>query len=402
MLTVRGLSPLTTLRLAAPQQRSLPRPLHVLICVADHFEPQRGPVVPAVARERVHRWLREYPQLALPLADSRGRPPQHTFFFPAEEYDPEHVEPLAVLCRQGLGDVEVHLHHDRDTSDGLREQLCRFTTALHDAHGLLQKDATGRLTYGFIHGNWALDNSRPDGRWCGVNDELSILMETGCYADFTMPSAPAGCQTSTINSIYYAQDDPRRPKSHDRGIRAQVGKPPPDDSLLMIQGPLALDWQRRKYGLLPSIENGDLTGLRPPTLDRLWNWLAAGVHVAGQPNWRFVKPHTHGAWEANTGMLLGQPMRAFHAALRDYASRQDWFHYYYVTAREMAGLVGLLAAGPRRESPAAALDELASRARTPLVVPVAAQRVMASPGTSAIIGGSSPKPGEGAARRELV
>ena len=37
--------------------------------------------------------------------------------------------------------------------------------------------------FGFIHGNWCLDNSRADGRWCGLNNELILLRELGCYAD---------------------------------------------------------------------------------------------------------------------------------------------------------------------------------------------------------------------------
>jgi hypothetical protein len=301
-----------------------------------------------VAAERVARWVNEYPKLAEEFADCRSRPPQHTFFYPAEEYEPAYLESLAGLCRRGLGEVEVHLHHDNDTADSLREALNRFTHALFHDHGLLKKDAAGRLRYGFIHGNWALDNSRPDGRWCGVNNELSVLMETGCYADFTMPSAPAQCQTTTINSVYYATDDLERPKSHDRGTSAQVGMSPPADSLLMIQGPLALDWQSRKWGVLPRIENGDLTGKRPPTLARLAMWLSAGVKVAGRADWLFIKLHTHGAQERNADMLLGEPMRAFHRSLREFAGQNDWFQYYYVTAREMAALVHQAEAGAAR------------------------------------------------------
>jgi hypothetical protein len=105
----------------------------------------------------------------------------------------------------------VHLHHDNDTADGVQEKLARLTAQLHDQHGLWRKDAAGRRQYAFIHGNWALDNSRLDGRWCGVNNELSVLIETGCYADMAMPSAPSACQNSTINSIYYATDDLRGP-----------------------------------------------------------------------------------------------------------------------------------------------------------------------------------------------
>jgi hypothetical protein len=176
-----------------------------------------------------------------------------------------------------------------------------------------------------------------------------------------MPSAPALCQTQTINSIYYATDDPRRPMSHNRGVPARVGGVPPPESLLLIQGPLMLNWRRRKYGLLPSIVNGDLTPLRPPTLARLWQWLSAGVCVGGRPDWRFVKLHTHGAVDSNANMLLGEPMHQFHTALAAFAAEHDWFHYYYVTAREMAELVHAIERGEAGESPAAALAALPAR-----------------------------------------
>jgi hypothetical protein len=231
------------------------------------------------------------------------------------------------------------LHHRHDTSAALREKLEHYIGALHFRHGLLERDASGRIRYGFIHGNWALDNSRPDGDWCGVNDEITILRETGCYADFTMPSAPDPCQTTTVNSIYYAVDDEQRPKSHDLGTPARVGCKPPHNGLLMIQGPLAWSWRSRKWGLLPRLENGDLTGRRPATLERFHLWCSAGVHVSGRENWLFVKLHTHGAQEANAGMLLGEPMRRFHLDLHAFALENPQFRIYYVTAREMADLV---------------------------------------------------------------
>ncbi|MBK8740376.1 MAG: hypothetical protein IPM02_13005 [Betaproteobacteria bacterium] len=79
--------------------------------------------------------------------------------------------------------------------------------------------------FAFIHGNWCLDNSRRDGRWCGVNNELRVLGELGCYADFTLPSAPSDTQTRKINSIYYANDDSTHPKSHDDGVDLRSGEP---------------------------------------------------------------------------------------------------------------------------------------------------------------------------------
>jgi len=348
--TIRSLHAAAICELLAPRRSRPSPPLHLFICVADHFEPNRGNAPLAVQRDRVDRWIEDYPKSVAGIADSLGRSPQHTFFYPAEAYLPEHLDKLAGLCHRGFGEVEVHLHHDNDTSDNLRQTLEQFKEHLYFRHGLLHKDAAGCIRYGFIHGNWALDNCRPDGRWCGVNDELTVLRETGCYADFTLPCAPAPGQTRIINSIYYATDDPERPKSHDRGIVVERNRRPRSDSLLMIQGPLTLDWQRRKFGLLPRIENGNLDALRPPTLDRLKLWLKVSPEVKGNPHWRFVKLHTHGAHEANAAMLLGEPMRRFHEQLAAFAKRETDIRYYYVTAREMANLVHQAEAGATRPS----------------------------------------------------
>ncbi|MBI3860365.1 MAG: hypothetical protein HY290_00565 [Planctomycetia bacterium] len=338
-MRIRGI-PLTSLPgLLKPRTWHPDRETHLFLCVCDHYEPMWRRPARHVQDARVARWVDDFPRVTAGLHDSAGRPPQHTFFYPQDEYDAEHVEQIAGLCRLGYGDVDVHLHHRHDTSGGLRDKLETYVRTLHDRHGLLERGRPGQITYGFIHGNWALDNSHPCGDWCGVNDEITILRETGCYADFTMPAAPDPCQTKTINSIYYAVDDPRQPKSHDTGIAARVGRKAPDDSLLMIQGPLAFDWSSRKLGLFPRLENGDLTGRRPATLQRLNLWASAGVAVAGREDWRFIKLHTHGAQEANLEMFLGEPMRRFHEGLRQLADEHPQLKYYYVTAREMADLV---------------------------------------------------------------
>jgi hypothetical protein len=336
---IRGLSLAALARLACARAARLDRIRHIFLAICDHYEPSWQRPARSVETARVAQWVRDYPKLAGCHQDSRGRHPQYSFFYPQDEYDPQLVEPIAHLCRDGWGDMEVHLHHRNDTAEGMREKLLGFTQDLHNRHGMLRRDAQGRLSYGFIHGNWALNNSRPDGDWCGVNNETSVLLETGCYADFTMPSAPAHCQTTTMNSIYYATDGPGSPKSHDRGLAAAVQQTPPAESLLMIQGPLALDFSRRKWGLLPGIENGDLTGQMPPTLRRLALWLRAGVQVVGREDWLFIKLHTHGAQERNAAMLLGEPMRQFHRDLAKFALAQKSLNYHYVTAYEMAGLV---------------------------------------------------------------
>lgn len=324
-------------------------PVDVYIAVCDHYEPEWGRPGKQTAVERVERWCREYPRLFSRFRDCDGRPPQHTFFYPADEYAPEYLDRLAELCSAGYGDVDVHLHHDNDTAEGLRETLLSFKNTLHNRHGLLRHDPiTGEVVYGFIHGNWALCNSRPDGRWCGVAEEIPILLETGCYADFTMPSAPSDTQTSTINSIYYATNRPGQTKSHDRGIPARVRATPPRDSLLMIQGPLVLNWHARKWGLFPRIENGDIHAGQAPTWPRMLDWLRAGVRVVGQPNHVFVKLHTHGAKPGNIDLWLSDKVQAFHAELTRQARENPLFRYHYVTAWEMAQLVHDLELAPNR------------------------------------------------------
>src|SRR4051812_29504329 len=63
--------------------------VHLLLCIADHYEPQWGGARPELAWARVERWCEAYPRLFGDFRDADGRPPQHTFFFPLEEYEPE-------------------------------------------------------------------------------------------------------------------------------------------------------------------------------------------------------------------------------------------------------------------------------------------------------------------------
>jgi parallel beta-helix repeat protein len=315
------------------------QPVHVMLCVADHFEPGNGGVGEARAQARVDRWIERYPTLFAEFRDSDGRPPRHTFFYPIEQYNSVHLDALASLCRAGFGEVEIHLHHDRDTEQNLRKTLIHFKNVLATRHELLARDpATGRIAYAFVHGNWALDNSHPDGLSCGVNNELDVLRETGCYADFTLPAAPHPSQTRKINSIYYATDDPMRPKSHDTGLDVGAG-PAPDKALMLVQGPLLLDWGRRKWGVAPRIENACIQQNQLPTLHRLDLWMRARVQVPTRPDWFFVKLHCHGANEAGQSAVLAEPMVRFHRDLARRAAECANFHYHYVTARETYNLV---------------------------------------------------------------
>jgi hypothetical protein len=324
--------------LASRKRGQLPKPAHVFFCFVDHFEPLWGKASTFQGLERVEHWFEHYPRMADKFRDADGRHPQHTFFYPAEEYRSEYLELLSELCAQGYGEVEIHLHHDNDTAANLKSQILNFKSQLA-GHGFLSQ---GR--YGFIHGNWVLDNCRSDGRWCGVNNELQVLRETGCYADFTLPSAPNEGQTRTVNSIYYATDDPEKPKSHDTGAPVHVGGKETGD-LMIIQGPLAFDWRSRKFGVLPRIENGNVAGYQPPTAHRVDNWIRQRIGVVGKLDWIFVKVHTHGCQERSFRALMGEAAVEMHMHLHQRYNDGQEFILHYVTAREMYNLVKAAEAG---------------------------------------------------------
>ncbi|WP_395120367.1 hypothetical protein ACFCQI_05455 [Rhodanobacter sp. FW102-FHT14D06] len=322
-------------------------PIHVMFCFVDHFEPAWGKVDLATQRARVDRWCRDYRALAAMHRDADGRMPQHTFFYPEEEYLEEHLDKIAALCAEGYGEIEIHLHHDNDNEANFRQTIERFNNLLHERHGALPRDpATGQLRFGFIHGNWSLDNSRADGRWCGINNELILLRELGCYADFTLPSAPSDTQTKTSNAIYYATDDPLRPKSHDSGVPVRVGGTPSGD-LMIVQGPLGLNWRERKFGVLPRIENADVRRGCPPTPERVDAWVKTGIHVEGRPEWVFVKVHTHGTQERDMDTLLGDAAQRMHQHLERAYNDGKRYVLHYVTARETYNIIKAAEAGHR-------------------------------------------------------
>ncbi|MGB1222005.1 MAG: hypothetical protein ACPG43_10715 [Alcanivoracaceae bacterium] len=326
------------------RQRVSGRPVHVLFCFVDHYEPMWGGADQETESRRVDRWVKDYPALAARHADAEGRPPQHTFFYPEEEYRHEHLEKLAKLCEQGFGEVEIHLHHDNDTAQGLRAKLDGFLNTLDREHGLVPRHEDGRYAWSFIHGNWALDNSRKDGRWCGVDNELAVLSDMGCYADFTLPSAPSDTQTAWVNRIYYARGRDGQCKSHNRGEPVRRGGAPSGD-LMLIQGPLMLNWKDRKFGLMPRIENSDIRRSMPPTPERVDLWVKAGISIEGRPDWLFIKIHTHGTQDGDMDTLLGEPAEQMFSYLESRYNDGKNYQLHYVNAREMYNIARAAEAG---------------------------------------------------------
>jgi hypothetical protein len=337
-------------RKAVSRARHAPGPRHVLFAICDHYEPLHGGVDFDRGLARVAAWSERYPEIARRFRDADGRPPRHSFFFPGEQYDPRFVEPLGAMVEAGLGEVEVHLHHDGDTRESLRASLEK-TLADLDRHGVVAK-RHGRPAWAFIHGNWCLANARRDGRWCGVDDEMPLLYDLGCYADLTFPSAPDESQPGIVNRIYYPRGDVARRRAYEDGAPVRVGSPR-QDRLLMIEGPLAI--ALRPGRPVPRIESAALDHTDPPTIERARTWVAQGVGVEGRPEWVFVKVHTHGAPEKNARVLLGDDIVRFHEAIARELNDGARWKLHYVTAREMYNLARAAMDG-KRGDPSAWLD----------------------------------------------
>ncbi|MGH9433887.1 MAG: hypothetical protein ACRD3T_20345 [Terriglobia bacterium] len=318
--------------------------MHVILGLADHFEPSINPQNPRiyaprdVAIRRLRDWLRQYPQAVESLRDADGFPFRHTYFFPAEQYDPEQMEMLASFCHKGWGEVEIHLHHgidSPDTSENTRRTLEEFRDALV-RHGCLSRLQESSLPhYAFVHGNWALANS---GRGCcGVDDEMQILAETGCYADFTLPSAPHPAQTAKINSMYECALPLSQRAAHRRGRDLTVDRAPATFPLIM-QGPLGLVYRRRDGNRRHFIiENSELACLNPPSMERMRFWIQTGIQVQGRPDWVFIELHCHGMDPRDHEALLGAPLLRLLQDLKD-ASQAGEMRTHFVTAREMVNI----------------------------------------------------------------
>jgi len=344
--------------------------VHLIFALADHFEPS---IVPEdgfarapydVQERRLERWCRDYPELVGGWRDSDGRPMVHTYFYPAEQHDEGLVGRLAEHCRAGWGEIEIHLHHGMlapDTAENTRRQLAGFRDILAERGCLCYWEGSGPPRYAFVHGNFALSNSA-GGRCCGVDSEIQILAETGCYADFTLPpGAFHSAQIAKINSIYECTPPLDRKAPHRRGRDLRRGTPPVIFPLL-VQGPLLPDFGGAGP-FSPSIEDSAITGARPPSLQRLQLWKRAGIAVRGRPDWIFVKLHCHGMdpRPKNEDAMLGASMRRF---LQEFVegAPQRGESLHFVSAREMVN-IALAACDGREGNPGQYRDYRLLKAR---------------------------------------
>lgn len=338
------------LSMPAARQR---RPVHVFFCLTDHYEPGTGGVGEQEERAQVDRLLDVYPQIVAEHRDADGRKPRRTWFFPPHYHRYGNLKKLVDLSSRGYGEIEIHLHHGKhcpDDAENLRHTLAEIVRD-YSQFGIFG-EVDGEKKYGFIHGDWALANSRGN-QYCGVNNEIDLLRETGCYADYTHPSRPESTPRQ-MNTIHYAKSWADKPKSYNRGVLAQQGIVGDEsDQLLLIQGPL------HPLQLGPSLTSvrpiGDEIAGSPYTSKaRIKRWVETGVHVAGKPEWVFIKTHTHGATDAE--FVLGQEFEDILTELESNYNDGENYVLHYVTAREMYNLVKAVEDGHGDQAPITLMD----------------------------------------------
>lgn len=318
---------------------------HIIFTIANHFEPswsENG----NLNLDNQHRRLDEYIKIARKtgeaVRDVNGTKFRHTNFYPIEQYDYSLLEKLAQMQAEGLGDTEIHLHHGvekPDTSDNLRKTFVKYRDIFAEEHKLLSRFEGDKMPrWAFVHGNLALANSC-NGKYCGVDDEMQILAETGCYADFTYPTAPDETQVPIINKIYECGLPLNQPVPHRLGKSVRVGESISNFPII-FQGPLVFNWRRNIKGIpVPKLDDGALVYNQRRDLERFNRWTNANVTVEGKDDWIFVKLYCHGFFTHDQSACIGEEAQRFFSKIIENSERTDAFDIYFATAREAFNMV---------------------------------------------------------------
>ncbi len=293
----------------------------IILLIVDHYEPSRKEG--EIGVRRVKEWCESYVSMTERHQDSDGVSPQHSWFYRYDYPNDECVRILSEYVYRGFGEIEFHLHHGNDTEESFAETIRQGVEWFNEFGAMLTAERQPQQRFAYIAGNWALDNGRRDASMSGVNSELSILCQAGCYADFTFPAFSVNAQPKVVNSIYYSQDTPE-PKSYDTGVPMRVGGAASGD-LLIFEGPLCVDW------LEGYIEYAALESFAPYFRQRIDLWVKAGVGVVDRPEWLFIKLHTHGMQSRE--MFLGEQLDRLYSDLEDLCKRSRC-RLHYVNARE--------------------------------------------------------------------
>lgn len=294
---------------------------HVMFLIVDHHEPGSGKKGIKISKD----WCDAYKQNILGISDDYGNSIKYTWFYPYDHKNGAVLLNLNDLVFSGFGEIEFHWHHGNDTNETFNDKL-KEALNWFNSYGCMTSGESGETSkFGFVHGNWALDNSG-ENKHCGVSLELDILNKHGCYADFTFSNLSRS-QPKKINSIYYAKDTPQ-PKSYNTGVDSEVGKI--GEGLMIFEGPISCDWHDLSF------DSGQIEIDSPFKQHRTELWLKYAPTVKAKPNWLFVKVYTHGVQSKD--VILSKNFRNMFLSLKTFCKNRD-FKLHFVTAREAYNIV---------------------------------------------------------------
>ncbi len=304
---------------------------HLIFVMVDHYE-HGGPKHLERGARNNDTWCDKFQVISDQNRDDYGNRFRYTWFYPYDHHNDAIMQRLSDMAYEGYGEIEMHWHlisKSGVTKENYAEKLQEAIQWYQAFGAMISAGEDSRTAFAYVAGSWDLDASRPGPKSHGITNQIQELFKHGCYADFTFSTIDTPAQPAKVNSIYYVTDDPNRPKSHNDGIDARVGKPI-DDKLMIFQGPMSIQWNGRglDYGAVESDPR-----FRP---DRVDKWIDTNIHVLGRPEWVFVKVYSHGAQSAE--VVLDHDMAIMLETLKK-RCKQRGIKLHYMTAREAYNVV---------------------------------------------------------------
>jgi hypothetical protein len=203
-------------------------------------------------------------------------------------------------------EVHLHIHHEgwtRNTGNYSKEisgwinahstaQLdeSRFRRGLEQSLRHTEEDIGRKLTnWAFVHGNWALNGS--DRSICWIDNEMQLLMEQGCFGDFTFPAGRGHCDPVMLEEPYTCL-----PVVHAKAYDTDLAAPSPvrarqhapsSERFFIWNSAIKASYSSLDYYYEPNRER-----FRNPAA-MVNEWLSKSVEMDGC---LYIKTHAHSMW----------------------------------------------------------------------------------------------------------
>ena len=302
-------------------------PIDIIFSSVNRFDPIDAGDDPELQTSIIKQWAELYPAIINGVLDSDGYPPKNTWFCPADESLSEILHPLLNLCDNGFGEMEVMIDIGGEPAVQDINKLARIIEKYR--HNGIPELENRNQTLNFAIITAVKEPIAQIEEREKVRKVLTSSEDLGGYADFTSP-VHSMIKRRKLNRIYDLSEQSRGPD------KDEVAKSPGENSrdpglFLNFPGPLFFNYEN--YSLLPYMDNAEISSEKPFERKRVENWIKANVHVAGKPEWLFLRTSTRGAKPDIANMLLGDDGRQMYMQLVDKFSYPD-YRLHFVTARE--------------------------------------------------------------------